>query len=234
MRMVSDSAAVVTPISAARSKRGLMVISGRRLSPSMRGWRSCGRPRISSTILVGRGFEQDRIAAGKHHGDVAPAAAAVLRLEIDAGIGNCRPVWAPMQRSNSTLVDRAVVRQREENRGAADLDIRKGRVDDRRLFENGGRPVRRRPSVCASVEPGGSAIVHLAEIGIVGRLEGKRQGRKGDDRADQGAAAAKRRRSSSGCAATSAGRACKPVHPGAFAMFGVAMRFSGNRRQASA
>jgi hypothetical protein len=46
-------AAVVTPMSAARSSRGVIVISGRRRSPSMRG-ADLGPLRISSTSLKRR------------------------------------------------------------------------------------------------------------------------------------------------------------------------------------
>jgi hypothetical protein len=50
MRIVWLSAAVVTPRSAARSKRGLIVISGRMSSPTTRGADELGRSDISSAI----------------------------------------------------------------------------------------------------------------------------------------------------------------------------------------
>ena len=76
MRMVWLMLATVTPNCAARSSRGWITISGRCMSPLMRGSRSCGRVRISAYQSSRRRFDQWRIIAGDEEGDVATHAAA--------------------------------------------------------------------------------------------------------------------------------------------------------------
>ena len=88
IRTVCYSAAEVTPRSAARSKRGLMMISGRTRSPATRGARNSFRPCISSAILLAVGVENVRIVAAKEEHDIAPARSAALALEVDAGVGD--------------------------------------------------------------------------------------------------------------------------------------------------
>ena len=96
---------VVTPRLAARSKRGLMRISGRTRSPMTRGARSSCMVAISSRILLRGRVQQFRVVAAQEQGDVAPAGtAAALALEIDARVGDS-PTWLGVSdRSNSVLV----------------------------------------------------------------------------------------------------------------------------------
>ena len=65
MRIVWLSAAVVTPRSAARSRRGLMMISGRSRSPPTRGARSSGSFCISSASLLAACEQFHRIVAAE-------------------------------------------------------------------------------------------------------------------------------------------------------------------------
>ena len=91
IRIVWLSAAVVTPRSAARSKRGLMVISGcaRRAADPRRADTGKGRHLVGD--LVRNGVQLNGVVAAEKEHDVpriVAGAAAVLALEARAGVGD--------------------------------------------------------------------------------------------------------------------------------------------------
>ena len=91
MRIVWLSAWVVTPRSAARSLRGVMMISGRMSSPCTRGATSSGTDSISVATCCAAWLSRIGIVAAEIEGDVAAAAAgaaAALAHEVDAGVAD--------------------------------------------------------------------------------------------------------------------------------------------------
>ncbi len=146
MRIVWLSAAVVTPRSAARSKRGVMVISGWASWLPTRGARRPGTVFHFLGDLVGDRGQLHRIVAAEVEHDVARVRvgpAAVLALEADAGIGERR-----QRRRQRALElgagDLAVLLEDDVHPPGADVDALEHALDVRILGDDRRDPIGRR------------------------------------------------------------------------------------------